>query len=129
MSQINALDETFNPVTLFDKPALFTCLRIDRDTVPSGLFAYDIRHTDSDDGIAGTIEKSVFVNQMGTVITSEPLDFGERGYIPLDDERGDLNFASDYNCSTIDEYQKCLQELQQAPSGDQERTQDMTMGM
>ncbi len=52
----NAIAETYDPVTLFGKPALFTPLRIDRKTVQEGLFAYDIRHSD-DDGNAVTVEK------------------------------------------------------------------------
>jgi len=33
----NAMDETFAPVTLLEKPAMFTNSRIDRATVPAGL--------------------------------------------------------------------------------------------
>ena len=108
MSRLNAMDESYLSVTLFNKPTLFTSMRIDRNTVPDSLFSYDIRHSDEDGGVAATIERFVVVNHMGTVITSEPLDFGKCGYIELDDEQCDLNFASDYDCRTITEYLKCL---------------------
>jgi len=103
----NAIEETYDPVTLFNKPALFTVLRIDRNTVPEGLFAYDIRHSD-DDGNAVTVEKSVRVKHMGTVVFSEPLDFGEAEYLPLNDENGGLNFDCGHDCRTVAEYIRCI---------------------
>ena len=33
-----------------------------------------------------TVEKYVAVNHAGTVILKEPLDFGDRDYIPLDED-------------------------------------------
>lgn len=100
----NAMDETFNPVLLLNKPAMFTNARIDRDTVPAGLFAYDIRH--SDNGRAVAVEKNVTVNHMGTVITSADLDFEKKDYISLTARNGGLNFACEHDCITISEYIK-----------------------
>ncbi len=34
----NAMTETFEEVTVLDRPMLFTCGRIDRATVPKGLY-------------------------------------------------------------------------------------------
>lgn len=39
----DAEKEVFEHIELFGKPALFTNDRIDRDTVPDGLFCYDLR--------------------------------------------------------------------------------------
>lgn len=127
MSQKNALIGNYDSVTLFDKPALFTCLRVDRSTVPSGLFAYDIRHNDG--GMAASVEPRVSANHMGTIITSESLDFGKDGYITLNDDNCGLNFASNHNCTTITEYQKYLQEISQTQTAEPEQTQEMTMSM
>lgn len=110
MAKVNAINEIFTTITLFDKPALFTCLHLDRNTIPAELFAYDIRHDDDGEGIAATIEKIVNVNHMGTVVAFEPVDLGANGYILLDDEVGDFNFASDYDFRTIFEYKKYLLE-------------------
>ncbi len=41
---------------------------------------------------------------MGTVIFSESLDFGEAGYLPLNDENGGLNFDCEHDCRTVAEY-------------------------
>lgn len=46
---------------------LFTGLRIDRDTLPRGCFAYDLREGDND--VYSTIEPFVQVNHTGTVVT------------------------------------------------------------
>lgn len=48
----NANKEKFELVMIDDIPALFSCLRIDRDSIPEGLFGYDVRHDDSGQGIA-----------------------------------------------------------------------------
>ena len=47
---------------------LFTNLRIDRKTLPEGMYAYDIRDCDSN-GRCESIAKHVLVNHWGTIIT------------------------------------------------------------
>ena len=44
----NIGNETFESMTINDTPALFTDMRIDRNAVPEGLYAYDIRESDGD---------------------------------------------------------------------------------
>ena len=38
----NAMNERYEEITVCRKPALFTSIRIKRDTVPDGLYAYDV---------------------------------------------------------------------------------------
>ncbi len=104
---IKATAAEFDPVELFNRPALFTNERVDRETVPEGLFAYDIRHGD-DDGRAVTVEKTVSINHMGTLITAQALTFGQNGYIPLTEENGGLNFSADHDCVTVGQFQTYL---------------------
>ena len=47
----NAMTEHYEEITVCGKPALFTSTRIKRDTVPDGLYAYDVRHDDECRGI------------------------------------------------------------------------------
>ena len=47
----NAMTERYEEITVCVKPALFTSIRIKRDTVPDGLYAYDVRHDDECRGI------------------------------------------------------------------------------
>ena len=64
----NIGNETFESMTINDTPALFTDMRIDRNAVPEGLYAYDIRESDDGDRLA-TIEPTVMVNHGGTILT------------------------------------------------------------
>ena len=68
MQLTDARKETFDHIELFDAPAMFTDLRIDRSTVPEGLFCYDVRGTGDDPGALNAIEPFVFVNHSGTII-------------------------------------------------------------
>lgn len=64
ITQRNIQDESFDSMTVNGIPALFTNFRIDRNVVPEGLHAYDIR--ESDDGRRfATIEPEVMVNHAG----------------------------------------------------------------
>ena len=46
MARYNAMEETFTEVRVLGKPALFHDLRIDRSTVPKGLYLYEVRYDD-----------------------------------------------------------------------------------
>lgn len=69
---------------------LFSNGRIDRENLPDGLYCYDLREGDS--GYAATIEPSVAVNHLGSIITTQPIEFPEQGYIKLNEDNG-LNFG------------------------------------
>lgn len=76
-SPYNAKNIEFESFDIFDRDALFTDCRIDRSTVPSGMYAYDIRHCD--DGDPAMLEKHVGVNFYGTVILNQPISLGRYG--------------------------------------------------
>ena len=59
-------NEVLEVVELFDKRYLFTNMRIDRDTLPEGAYAYDIR--DNCDGEFCQVQNYVLVNHWGTII-------------------------------------------------------------
>lgn len=82
--------EEYDEIELFDKPALFSNGRVDRDKLPEGLYAYDLRGGDDDPGAPVTVENRVVVNHAGSVILAEPLDFGEADYLALGE---DMNFT------------------------------------
>ena len=62
--------ETFEVMNVNDREVLFTCLRINRDIIPEGLHAYDIRESDNG-GEFATIEPRVIVNHAGTILSKE----------------------------------------------------------
>lgn len=63
----HAMTEHYEEITVCGKPALFTSIRIRRDTIPDGLYAYDVRHDDECRGIPCEIAPFVMVNHWGTI--------------------------------------------------------------
>ena len=94
---------TYQEVTIFDRPALFTECRIDRATVPEGVYRYELRHGDEDWGEPRELARGLMVNFYGTVLTREPFQLPIDGWIPL--ESGSLSFQ-DGGCRTLAEFQE-----------------------
>ena len=103
MSQYDASKQNYQEVTIFDRPALFTECRIDRTTVPEGVYRYELRHGDEDWGEPIELSRSLMVNFYGTVLTREPFQLPIDGWIPL--ESGSLSFQ-DGGCRTLAEFQE-----------------------
>ncbi|MFR6694634.1 MAG: LPD28 domain-containing protein [Dysosmobacter sp.] len=59
---VDARKERFELVEVLGHPMLFTCLRVDRNTVPKGLYLYEVRNDD---------------DQCGTPRGDRPLDHGQ----------------------------------------------------
>ena len=72
----------------------FDCCRIPSDERDPNLHYYDVRHDDDCQGIACTIERRVWVNHLGTLVTLQPLPLDKDGYIELTEEESD--FISGY---------------------------------
>lgn len=104
----NALTESYEEVTVLDQPMLFTNSRIDRASVPRGLYVYDVRHDDECQGLPVEIAKFVFVNHWGTLISNRPIPMTEgtasgKEYRLIDPEE-DWNYEG--IDSTLQEYMK-----------------------
>ena len=85
-------DEKLAVVEMLGLTALFTNGRVTQKELPDGLYKYDLREGES---IAfATIEPNVVANYAGTIITKEPIIFGEEGYIEFDDDSSP-NFRGD----------------------------------
>lgn len=76
---------TYDLISLFGKPALFTDARITDSDIPKGLHCFHLRESDDGERFA-SIEPRVAVNHGGSVIMNEALDFGERGFIPFTED-------------------------------------------
>ena len=85
------IGEKYQQVELFGKPALFSNGRIDRDKLPEGLYAYDLRGSDYDPGLPVTIQEHVVVNHAATVIAAAPIELPEQGFLYLGEDG--LNFT------------------------------------
>ena len=78
-------EEKLDFIEVLDRRALFSNGRLIPEQIPEGLYAYDLRHSDDGDRFCA-IEPKVGVNHGGTVLMRDILDFGESGYIPLDED-------------------------------------------
>ena len=93
--------EEFELVEVFGKPALFTNEKLTADKVPHGLNFYHIRSADGEQ--FSTLEPpNVQVDNGGTIITNENIDFGNKGYIEFNEENS-INFIGGDDIS-IDDY-------------------------
>jgi len=102
--RFNARTETFEEIMLFGKPALFTCIRINRDTVPKGLHMYEVRHDDDGIGDPVQIAKGILVNHWGTVITHETIKLDNDGYRDINPDK-DWSYGTG-DCTTVDDFTK-----------------------
>ena len=76
-------DEKLDVIEFLGRNALFTNRRIAASELPDGLYKYELR---SGIGVEfASIEQNVTVDHSGTVIVKEPIDFGDKGYIELDE--------------------------------------------
>ena len=103
-------EEKLDVIEVLDRRALFSNGRLMPEQIPEGLYAYDLRHSDDGDRFC-SIEPKVGVNHGGTVLMRDILDFGESGYIPLDEDT-EPNFLGE--TMTVSEFAE-------------EETQDETM--
>ena len=72
---IDFSQDEFELIELFGQTAL----------IPKGTYCYDLRQSDDGERFC-SIEKRVAVNRGGSVVTKEPLDLGEKGFMPLTED-------------------------------------------
>ena len=84
-----------------DYHAVFTNGRIDRKTVPSGYYCYDLRDSDSSNTFC-EIADSIVVNHAGCVVTKKPIDFHG------DDTAHDRNFDYSFDDDVLSEFDEIL---------------------
>ena len=103
---VNVNEETFEDVTVFDSPMIFTCARCDRITLPKGMYLYEVRHDDEGRGEPCEISEHILVNHWGTLISNRPikLDKPNDNWKPfrLIDSEKDWNYEG--TTSTLKEY-------------------------
>ena len=100
-SRCHSADVEYEAFWIFGHDALFTDKRIDKNTLPKGMYAYDIRH--AEDGDPGTLEKNVFTNFYGTVILNRPISLGR--YNCKDIGSDDYGFREE-SLLTLNDYMK-----------------------
>jgi hypothetical protein len=91
-SAIPAKDAQYIDAKIFEVKGIFTKHQIDRETLPKGLYAYDIQYS-RDEMMPECIWNRVLGRRFGTVITKKPLTIGEKGYTDIKDTDFTLNPA------------------------------------
>ncbi len=97
MCKVNAKNEEYESFFILGQDALFTNARIDRTTIPEGLYAYDLR--DTCDGNINELKDFVLVNHWGTVLVKEPIPGASEG---VRIKPYDYNYIGD--TMTVDEF-------------------------
>ena len=108
MTPINANETGYERFEILGRDALFTSLRIDRKSLPEGLYAYDLRDCDDCSGDPCEVKSFVLVNHWGTVIVKEPIEGADEGIV-LDDE--DYNYLGED--MTLDEFANPAPKMEQ----------------
>lgn len=96
------MSRTFNEIFPCDvvdvqgKAYLFTNARVDRESIPEGLYAYDVG--DDCDGNFWRVQRFVMVNHWGTIIGPEEvaLDAGGQFWCEAEDEDGEYSSEGAY---------------------------------
>ena len=90
---VNLSNEVYDLIAVDGHPALFSNGKMNLDDIPNGLFLYHLRSSDDGEQFC-TLETKVGVNHGGSIITSEPLELGEKGYIQFN-ENNSPNFIGE----------------------------------
>ena len=107
MKPINANETDYERFEILGHDALFTCLRIDRKTLPEGLHAYDL-HDEDPAGEICELKGQVMVNHWGTVILKEKIDGAYEG---IDLAKNDYNYLGEE--MTLDEFATPASKMEQ----------------
>lgn len=73
MARRDAGKVEYEKIKVFGHAALFSDLRISKESVPEGWHCYEVRHDDECLGIPCEIAGGILVNFWGTVLSPEPL--------------------------------------------------------
>lgn len=111
MDVIDVNEGSFQEVEIKGHMALFTELRVDKNTIPEGVNCYELCHGD-DDSYPAALEQSVRVNYFGAVLMADKVELGKEGYVPLEYE--DFGFTgedltmSEYRANYLEEPKRFL---------------------
>lgn len=103
MYPINAKTERFEAVEILGIPGLFTTLRVDRSTIPKGMYLYEMQTSEDDWGRPCLLGRHITVEHFGSVLTPAPIQLPENGYLDL--KPGDFTQGSGADRLTVAEFE------------------------
>lgn len=101
MPLYNAMKEEYEEITILGKPAILASVRIDKTTVPSGYYKYELCNDKvfKDDPIE--IAKSVELNHWGTIIMRDRIRLPIEGSLFVKQDALRLNTG---DCQSLGEF-------------------------
>ncbi|MCM1298955.1 MAG: hypothetical protein NC203_07835 [Firmicutes bacterium] len=109
MKPINANETGYERFEILGHDALFTNMRIDRKSLPEGIYGYDLRDSDDCNGEPSELRNYVMVNHWGTVLVKEPIEGADKGIVL---EEGDYSYLGDD--MTIEEFSNSAPVMEQS---------------
>lgn len=103
MYPLDATKEQFEAVEVLGIPGLFTTLRVNRATVPKGMYLYEMQTDEEDWGRPCLLGRQIVVEHFGTVLTASPIDLNNLGYRDL--EPGDFTMGTGAERLTVAEFE------------------------
>lgn len=77
-TRANAQAVSYEEARFRDVPGLFTSLRVDRQTLPDGVYRYEIRE---EGGVPCQLAKGIMADHYGALITTDPIQLPADGYL------------------------------------------------
>lgn len=96
MTLFDAKEAIFEEMYLFGKPALLTILPLDYESLPEGMYVYELRY-ETNPYRPLTIMKHRADRHYGTLILNTPLELGENDELPI--ANSDLVFGGNSYCT------------------------------
>ena len=79
MKGLDANTQKYELAEIDHNVVLFTNMRLDRDTVPEGIFCYEVEDSEREDCSFGKIKERVEHRRMGSILCREKLPIGADG--------------------------------------------------
>lgn len=103
MYPLDATKETFESVEILGIPGLFTVERVNRATVPKGMYLYEMQTSEDDWSQPCLLGRRIMVEHYGTVLTASPIDLPGTGYLDL--KPGDFDQGDGSDRLTVTEFE------------------------
>lgn len=103
MYPLDATKETFEAVEILGILGLFTVERVNRATVPKGMYLYEMQTSEDDWSQPCLLGQRIMVEHYGTVLTASPIDLPSSGYLDL--KPGDFTQGNGFDRLTVAEFE------------------------
>lgn len=104
MYPLDAQTHRFEAVEILGIPGLFTTERINRASIPPGLYLYEMQTSEADWSQPCLLAPCITVEHFGTVLTASPISIPQSGYLDL--KLGDFDELQGAEHLTVAEFEE-----------------------